>query len=102
MLCGKSRSFTTFREPASPAKGVNYAGAGQSMNGRGPGMTMEVFTVGTTDLDQFVVDAIKSCSVPAKFALGPATSVEVAALACSWRKTRILEPRESHPNLRAI
>ena len=51
-------------------QGVNYAEAGQSMNGHGPGMVMEVFSAGATDLDQFVmfvVDATKPFSVPAKF-----------------------------------
>ncbi len=48
--------------------GVAYAQAGQPMNGHGPGMAMEVFSAGTTDLDQlvmFVVDATKPFSVPA-------------------------------------
>ncbi len=48
--------------------GVAYAEAGQPMNGHGPGMAMEVFNAGTTDLDQlvmFVVDATKPFSVPA-------------------------------------
>jgi mannose-6-phosphate isomerase-like protein (cupin superfamily) len=50
--------------------GVNFAEAGHSMNGHGPGMPMEVFSAGTTDLDQvvmFVVDATKPFSSPAKF-----------------------------------
>jgi hypothetical protein len=50
--------------------GVSYADAGQSMNGHGPDMPMEVFSGGTTDLDQlvmFVVDAARSFSSPAKF-----------------------------------
>ncbi len=50
--------------------GVGHADAGKSMNGHGPGLPMEVFSSGTTDLDQivlFVVDATKSFSVPAKF-----------------------------------
>jgi hypothetical protein len=50
--------------------GVTHTDAGQAMNGHGPGMTMEVFSSGTTDLDQivmFVVDATKRFSVPAKF-----------------------------------
>jgi hypothetical protein len=49
---------------------VSHADAGQSMNGHGPGMPMEVFSSGTTDLDQlvmFVVDATKPFSSPAKF-----------------------------------
>lgn len=49
--------------------GVHYANAGESMNGHGPDMAMEVFSGGTTDLDQlvmFVVDATKPFSVPAK------------------------------------
>lgn len=51
-------------------QGENYAEAGQSMNGHGPGMAMEVFSVGPADLDQlvlFVVDATKPFSAPAKF-----------------------------------
>jgi hypothetical protein len=50
--------------------GVSYADAGQSMNGHGPGVPMEVFSAGTSDLDQlvmFVVDASKPFSMPAKF-----------------------------------
>lgn len=50
--------------------GVHYAKAGQSMNGHGPGMAMEVFSSGTTELDQlvmFVADATKKFSVPAEF-----------------------------------
>jgi len=50
--------------------GVSYAEAGQSMNGHGADMAMEVFSAGTTDLDQlvmFVVDATKPFSSPAKF-----------------------------------
>jgi len=49
--------------------GVSYAEAGQSMNGHGADMAMEVFSAGTTDLDQlvmFVVDATKPFSSPAK------------------------------------
>jgi hypothetical protein len=49
--------------------GVGYAEAGQSMNGHGADMAMEVFSAGTTDLDQlvmFVVDATKPFSSPAK------------------------------------
>jgi hypothetical protein len=50
--------------------GVNYADAGQAMNGHGADMPMEIFSGGTTDLDQlvmFVVDAERDFSVPAKF-----------------------------------
>jgi hypothetical protein len=49
--------------------GVSYADAGQSMNGHGPDTPMEVFSGGTTNLDQlvmFVVDATKPFSSPAK------------------------------------
>jgi hypothetical protein len=50
--------------------GVSNAEAGQSMNGHGADMPMEVFSAGTTDLDQlvmFVVDATRPFSSPAKF-----------------------------------
>jgi hypothetical protein len=50
--------------------GVSYADAGQSMNGHSADTPMEVFSSGTTDLDQlvlFVVDAARSFSSPAKF-----------------------------------
>ena len=50
--------------------GVSYAEAGQAMNGHGADMAMEVFSAGTTDLDQivmFVVDATRPFSSPAKF-----------------------------------
>jgi hypothetical protein len=50
--------------------GVSYAEAGHTMNGHMPGMTMQVFNAGTTDLTaliMFVVDATKPFSVPAKF-----------------------------------
>jgi hypothetical protein len=50
--------------------GVVYAEAGQFMPGHGPDVTMEVFSAGTTDLDQivmFVVDATRTFSSPAKF-----------------------------------
>jgi hypothetical protein len=50
--------------------GVSHAAAGEFMNGHGPGMPMEVFSAGTTDLEQlvmFVVDAAKPFSSPAKF-----------------------------------
>ena len=50
--------------------GVSHADAGQTMNGHGPGMVMEVFSAGTNDLDQlvmFVVDATRPFSSPAKF-----------------------------------
>jgi hypothetical protein len=49
---------------------VRYAKAGEAMNGHGPGMAMEVFSAGSSDLDQlvmFLVDATKPFSVPAKF-----------------------------------
>jgi mannose-6-phosphate isomerase-like protein (cupin superfamily) len=51
-------------------QGVSYAEAGQSMNGHGADMVMEVFSAGTTPLDQlvmFVVDASRPFSSPAKF-----------------------------------
>lgn len=50
--------------------GVSYVEAGQSMNGHAADMPMEVFSAGTTDLDQFVmfvVDAARPFTVPAKF-----------------------------------
>ena len=50
--------------------GVSYVEAGHTMNGHAPGMTMEVFNAGTTELTaliMFVVDAGKPFSVPAKF-----------------------------------
>ena len=50
--------------------GVSFAEAGQSMNGHGADMPMEVFSAGTSDLDQlvmFVVDATRPFSSPAKF-----------------------------------
>jgi len=50
--------------------GVSHAEAGQSMNGHGADVAMEVFSAGTIDLDQlvmFVVDASRPFSVPAKF-----------------------------------
>jgi hypothetical protein len=50
--------------------GVSHAGAGQAMNGHGADTPMEVFSSGTTDLDQlvmFVVDATRPFSSPAKF-----------------------------------
>jgi len=49
--------------------GVSYAESGQSMNGHGADMPMEVFSAGTSDLDQlvmFVVDATRPFSSPAK------------------------------------
>ena len=49
--------------------GVSHA-AGQTMNGHGADTPMEVFSAGTTDLDQivlFVVDATRPFSSPAKF-----------------------------------
>ena len=50
--------------------GVGYADAGQTMNGHGADMAMEVFSAGTSDLDQlvmFMVDATRPFSSPAKF-----------------------------------
>jgi hypothetical protein len=50
--------------------GISYADAGQSMNGHGADTAMEVFSAGTSDLDQlvmFVVDAARPFSSPAKF-----------------------------------
>ena len=50
--------------------GVVHADAGQPMNGHGADMAMEVFSAGTTDLEQlvmFVVDATRPFSSPAKF-----------------------------------
>jgi hypothetical protein len=50
--------------------GTSYAEAGQAMNGHGADMPMEVFSAGTTALDQlvmFVVDATRPFSSPAKF-----------------------------------
>lgn len=50
--------------------GVMHADAGQPMNGHGADMAMEVFSAGTSDLDQlvmFVVDATRPFSSPAKF-----------------------------------
>jgi hypothetical protein len=46
-----------------------YTEAGQAMNGHGGDMAMQVFSSGTTDLDQlvmFVVDAARPFSTPAK------------------------------------
>ena len=51
-------------------QGVMNIEAGHSMNGHSPGMTMEVFNGGTTELAaliMFVVDATKPFSVPANF-----------------------------------
>jgi hypothetical protein len=50
--------------------GVVHAEAGAAMNGHGADMPMEVFSAGTTDLDQlvmFVVDATRPFSSPARF-----------------------------------
>lgn len=50
--------------------GVMHADAGKTMNGHNADMPMEVFSAGTTDLDQlvmFVVDATRPFSSPAKF-----------------------------------
>jgi hypothetical protein len=49
--------------------GVSHADPGQSMNGHGADVPMEVFSAGSTDLDQlvmFLVDATKPFSSPAK------------------------------------
>ncbi len=49
--------------------GTAYADAGQTMAGRGPDVPMEVFSAGTSNLDQivmFVLDATKPASTPAK------------------------------------
>jgi len=50
--------------------GVAHTEAGQAMNGHGGDMAMQVFSDGTTDLDQlvmFVVDATRPFSTAAKF-----------------------------------
>lgn len=50
--------------------GIAYANAGQPMNGHGADTAMEVFSAGTSDLDQlvmFVVDATRPFSSPARF-----------------------------------
>ena len=50
--------------------GTNYIEAGHTMNGHQPGMPMQVFNGGTTELTAiilFVVDATQPFSVPAKF-----------------------------------
>jgi hypothetical protein len=50
--------------------GTLHADAGTAMNGHGADMPMEVFSAGTTDLDQlvmFVVDATRPFSSPARF-----------------------------------
>ena len=50
--------------------GVSHADAGQTMNGHGADMPMEVFNAGSAELDQivlFVVDATRPFSSPAKF-----------------------------------
>lgn len=49
-------------------QGVSHVEAGQSMPGHGPGMPMEVFSSGTSDLNalvMFVADATKPFSSPA-------------------------------------
>jgi hypothetical protein len=49
--------------------GVSYAEPGEAMNGHGADMPMEVFSAGTSDLNQrvmFVVDASRPFSSPAK------------------------------------
>jgi len=50
--------------------GTVHAEAGTAMNGHGADMAMEVFSAGTSDLDQlvmFVVDATRPFSSPARF-----------------------------------
>jgi hypothetical protein len=50
--------------------GVTYVEAGKAMTGHGADTPMEVFSAGTTDLDElaiFVVDANRPFSSPAKF-----------------------------------
>jgi quercetin dioxygenase-like cupin family protein len=50
--------------------GIMHADAGKTMNGHNGDMPMEVFSAGTTNLDQivmFVVDATRPFSSPAKF-----------------------------------
>lgn len=50
-------------------RGTAYADAGQTMAGHAPGTPMQVFSAGSTDLDQivlFVVDATKPFSTAAK------------------------------------
>jgi hypothetical protein len=50
--------------------GVSHVEAGQAMPGHAPGMAMEVFSSGTSELNaivMFVVDATKPFSSPAKF-----------------------------------
>lgn len=50
-------------------EGVHYVEAGDTMNGHGPDVPMEVFNGGTTELTaliMFVVDATRPFSVPAK------------------------------------
>lgn len=50
--------------------GIMHADAGRTMNGHHADMPMEVFSAGTTELDQlvmFVVDATRPFSSPAKF-----------------------------------
>ena len=50
--------------------GTNYIETGHTMNGHQPGMPMQVFNGGTTELTAiilFVVDATQPFSVPAKF-----------------------------------
>jgi hypothetical protein len=50
-------------------EGAHYAKAGEAMNGHGPCTAMEVFSAGTSNLDQlvmFLVDATKPFSEPAK------------------------------------
>jgi hypothetical protein len=50
--------------------GVSHVEAGQTMPGHGPGVPMEVFSSGTTELNalvMFFLDATKPFSSPAKF-----------------------------------
>jgi hypothetical protein len=50
--------------------GIVHADAGTAVNGHGADTPMEVFSAGTTDLDQlvmFVVDATRPFSLPARF-----------------------------------
>jgi hypothetical protein len=56
--------------------GASYVEAGRTMKGHMPGVPMQVFNGGTTDLTvliMFVVDATKPFSVPATFPLGRKT-----------------------------
>ena len=58
------------RQGQKTPHGTVHADAGTAMNGHGADMPMEVFSAGTTDLDQlvmFVVDATRPFSSPARF-----------------------------------